>query len=77
MTADECKRLESKVDVLIRLLAMNCIRGMSKVDGILFLHRVGMDRRDIADLCGTTPGAVSVRVSEAGRRSKGVASGES
>jgi CRP-like cAMP-binding protein len=77
MTADECKRLESKVDLLIRLLAMNSIRGMAKVGAIVFLHRVGMDRRDIADLCGTTPEAVSVRVSEARRRGKGVASAES
>lgn len=54
-----------KMDQLISLVAANLVGGMKQNDAILFLGRVGLDRTLIADLVGTTPNTVSVRLSEA------------
>jgi hypothetical protein len=56
-----------KLDVLIRLVALQLIADKGTVDGIRLLGRAGLDRNLIARVVGTTPGTVSVRLSEAKR----------
>jgi DNA-binding CsgD family transcriptional regulator len=62
--------LGQKLDILIRLMGASLTRDMSKRQAIELLGRAGLDRRTIADICGTSPHAVSVVLSQARRRSK-------
>jgi len=70
MNAHEVARLERKIDVLIRLLGARCVEGKTTTDAIQMLGRLGLDRPEIATICDTTPNTVSVRLSEAKRKSQ-------
>jgi len=64
MTQDEWLRIEKRLDVLVNLLALECISASkSKGKAILTLSKAGLDRKRIADLLGTTPNTVSVTIS--------------
>lgn len=63
MVEDE---LAAKLDTLIRLQAHLAVSGLSsQKEKILFLGRVGLSARDIADILGTTTNTVSVALSNA------------
>jgi hypothetical protein len=64
MNEDILKNIESKLDVIIKLIAGNFIKGMSKTDAILTLGMFGLDNNTIANIVGTTNKTVSVRLSE-------------
>ena len=74
-SADEMNnlsRIESKLDTLIRLLALSVAPDdRSLKERAVRLQRVGMTPKDIAVLCDTTANAVSVALSIAKRESKG------
>lgn len=58
--------IASKLDVLIKINAHLAIGGLpSQKDKILFLGKIGLPTRDIADILGTTTNTVSVALSNA------------
>ena len=65
MSEVELKRIEVKLDQIIRLLAFNAVKDMKLNNGILALGAAGLDRNLIAIILGTTPDTVSTRLSEA------------
>ena len=53
------------------LLAMNLIKDLeTKTEKILYLGKSGVDTSEIAKIIGTTPGTVSVAISQAKKKSK-------
>ncbi len=66
-----------KLDAMVRLSALQMTKDMKTVEKIRLLARAGLDRRMIAELAGTTPDAVSVRISEFKRESKAPATRKS
>ena len=65
MSEDALKKIADKLDQLISLTATNTIKGMKPTEAILVLGSAGLDRNAIAQMTGSTPGTVSVRLSEA------------
>lgn len=74
MSENNLKSIESKLDIIIKILASNISEGKSQTESILNLSKLGLDRNAIADIVGATPSTVSVRMSEA-KKSKKVAKG--
>ena len=69
---NDLSRIESKLDTLIRLLALSVAPDdLSLKERAVRLQRVGMTPKDIAPLCDTTANAVSVALSIAKREGKG------
>ncbi len=61
--------LEQKLDILIRLVALQLARNEETLgDRALLLRRAGLGLKEIAQICGTTLKSVSVRLAEARRR---------
>ena len=68
---DPMTKVASKLDTLIRLVAMDVAsRGHSLKDKAVLLQRAGLAPREIAALLGTTPNTVSVALSTAKRGRK-------
>jgi hypothetical protein len=64
-------RLESKLDILIKLFALSVISQEESVgDRAIKLQRAGLTPKEIAVLCDTTPNTVSVALSNAKRGGK-------
>ena len=62
----DLSRIETKLDTLIRLLAVQVGSDCHSVtDRALLLQRSGLPPKEIANLCGTTPHTVSVILSAA------------
>ena len=58
--------VEAKLDVVIRLLALEVAPdSLTLADRAVRLQRVGLAPKEIAQVCGTTPNAVSVALSGA------------
>jgi CRP-like cAMP-binding protein len=55
--------LAAEVLVLRRLLALSVIEGKKQREQIRILSVAGLDRHEIAELLSTTPGTVSVEIS--------------
>lgn len=53
----------SKLDNLLRVLAVSVTKGMKRSEQIILLDRAGLPPKDIADLLGTTGNTVSVALS--------------
>ncbi len=70
MNGDQVPKLEEKVDLLIRLVGARCVEGRTATEAIELLARLGLERLDIARICDTTPQTVSVRLSEARKKSQ-------
>jgi DNA-binding NarL/FixJ family response regulator len=65
MQDETIKRIDEKLDIVMKLLASSLIKGMSnKTEAILTLGACGIDVSTIADLVGTTSATVSTRLSE-------------
>ncbi|GMU83075.1 MAG: hypothetical protein AMXMBFR47_29460 [Planctomycetota bacterium] len=70
-------RLEAKLDVLIRLIALSVTSEDEPLkDRAVRLQRAGLAPKDIAALFGTTSNTVSVALSTAKRASKGRGGGK-
>lgn len=74
MTEEILERIDTKLDIIIRLLAGKYIEGKGKTESILALSALGLDTNLIAEIVGTTPGTVSTRLSEV--KKKGESRGE-
>lgn len=70
MEEDVAKRIETKLDAIVRLLAAPLVQGKTVTQAVQALAALGLPRRDIATICNTTPAAVSARLSEAKRGQK-------
>ena len=64
MDNESLKELESKLDILIKLIAKNTIQEKNQTESIVFLGSIGLDRQTIAEITGASPNTVSVRLSE-------------
>ncbi len=68
----DLSRIESKLDTLIRLLALSAAPdNLSLKERAVHLQRVGMTPKEIAAVCDTTANAVSVALSMAKRERRG------
>jgi len=71
VNANDLARIEAKLDVLIRLLALSIgSRIESLKDRAITLQRAGLTPKEIAGLYDTTPNTVSVALSTARRQGK-------
>jgi DNA-binding CsgD family transcriptional regulator len=59
----EFAEISAKLDQAIRLLAMSVVADKKQREQISMLSRAGLDRHEIAEILGTTPGTVSVELS--------------
>ena len=67
---DVFQRIESKLDQLLRLAALQMTAGLKQVPAIQLLAAAGFDRRIIAELLNTTPNTVSVTLSNSKANAK-------
>jgi hypothetical protein len=66
---DECwRKLENKLDILIRLLGMTIGGDLPTAERAPLLQRAGLDRGAIAAVCDASVEAISVRLAEAKRK---------
>src|SRR5215467_3854709 len=68
---DVLLRIESKLDQMIRLAALQMTSGIKQTLAIELLASAGLDRRLIADLLNTTPNTVSVTLSTSKAKARG------
>jgi DNA-directed RNA polymerase specialized sigma24 family protein len=67
MEEDAGRKIEAKLDVIIRLLAAPLVQGKKQAESVQALAALGLERTDIAAICNTSPDAVRARLSEARR----------
>jgi DNA-directed RNA polymerase specialized sigma24 family protein len=60
--------VSGKLDLIIRLLALNLSDGKRQADQIVLLNRAGFTPRQIAELLGTSANTVSVELSRLRRQ---------
>ena len=71
MTESDVGRVEAKIDILIRLLALSVSPdNLSLIERASRLTRAGLTPKEIAAICETTPNTVSVALSKAKRSKK-------
>ena len=70
MPDPQLKAIEQKLDVIIRLMAISMTADKSQSEQIILLNKANFQPKEIADLLGTTPNAVSVSLSKMRRRQK-------
>jgi len=68
MSAKLESEILSRLDLLIKLTAASLGQARPLREAIVLLARCGLDRRAVAQILGTTPMTVSVRLSEAKRK---------
>jgi hypothetical protein len=67
--SDGQKRIEKQLEILIRLVALRVSpEGAPMIDRAARLQKAGLQPRDIAALCDSTPNAVSVALTKAKRQ---------
>jgi hypothetical protein len=65
------KRIEKQLEILIRLVALRISpEGAPMIDRAARLQKAGLQPKDIATLCDSTPNAVSVALTKAKRQGK-------
>jgi hypothetical protein len=62
---DVLLRIEAKLELMLRLAALQVTSSMKQVQAIQTLSAAGFERKLIADLLGTTPNTVSVTLAKA------------
>lgn len=65
---EHVKEVVTRLDRLIRIVALTGMREMSMTEKIMALSKCGFKPSEIADLVGTTSNVVNVRLSELRRR---------
>ena len=63
MNADRFDLLLNKIDILIKLTAHSVLKDEQQRDSIVFLTKVGIQPKDIAEILNTTSNTVSVTLS--------------
>lgn len=75
---DILKEVSNKLDIVIRLLAIEVVKGRELKGQVKFLHQAGLEPKEIAEILGKTPNAIRVTLfairKEKGRKSKARAS---
>jgi DNA-directed RNA polymerase specialized sigma24 family protein len=75
---EEQSLIASKLDMLVKLQAHAVVNNLkSQKDKIIFLNRVGMQPKEIAEILGTSPNFVSVTLSKVRKSEKSVAASTS
>jgi hypothetical protein len=65
MASESNNEILAKLDMLVRLSALSMVKDIeSSKDKILFLNKVGMQPKEIAELLRTTPNHVNVTLSK-------------
>ncbi len=67
---DLTRAVSQKLDAVIRLLALNVIKGRELKDQIRLLDQAGLKPKEIANILGRTPNAIRVALFSI-RKSKG------
>ncbi|MCH7806273.1 MAG: hypothetical protein IH995_03915 [Proteobacteria bacterium] len=69
MKAQKDQDLADKLNQLIILTASQAVSGMETTrEKAIFLAKLGLDRNQIALACNSTPGSISVEISNAKRK---------
>lgn len=63
MNSEDLVEINTKLDFIIRLLALDLVADKKQDDQIRLLSAAGFQPKDIARLIGTTPNTVRVRLS--------------
>ena len=58
------KEITTKLDRLIRIVALSSTKGLTSTEKISLLHQAGFAPKEIADILATTQNVVNVRLSE-------------
>lgn len=58
------------IKALTRLVGIQITHGMKVAEAAVLLDRAGLDRRAIADICGTTQDVIRARLSDAKRNKR-------
>lgn len=61
-----------KLDTIIKLLAFSLVKEQEASEQILFLHKMGISNKNIADILGKTQNTVNATLSQARRKNKKV-----
>lgn len=77
MDDKQLKLLSDKMDIMIRLLAMNAVSGKPVKEQIRTLNSLGMTPKQIADALGKTQNQVNVTLHQIRGEDKEAQSGES
>lgn len=80
MTSQEFDDVLSELRKISRLLTLLVTKDLAQKDKIVLLSTAGLQPKEIAELIGTTPNTVSVRLAQirkqqAGRRARGAPKG--
>jgi DNA-directed RNA polymerase specialized sigma24 family protein len=68
---DRIANVEAKLDMILRLLALQAIKDAQTVkEKAVLLSKAGISSREIATLCDTTPNTISVALSNAKKGGK-------
>jgi hypothetical protein len=70
MEEKDLKAIDSKLEMILRVVAWSAVDGKTLAESASVLSRLGLDRNQIAAICDTTPQTVSVRLSEAKREGR-------
>lgn len=57
-----------KLDAIIKLLAISQLKGKEAGEQILFLHKIGIGNKDIAEILGKTQNTVNSTLSQVRKR---------
>jgi len=68
MSEEQFKILSEKLDTLIKLAAINALKGKNLTDQVEILSEIGLQPKEIATILGTDRNTVSVLKSRAKRR---------
>ena len=60
----------SELEKTMRLLALTALEGKKQKDQIALLSRAGFGQKEIAEILGSTPKAISVRLAELRREDR-------
>lgn len=66
----ENQELVDKINILIRLMALDLCEGKSQKEQIVLLSNAGIGPKEIADMLGTTANTVSVTLAGARKAKK-------
>jgi hypothetical protein len=68
MSEETLSKIQAQLEQLTLLTALASVKGMKPTEAIVTLGTIGLDRNLIAKVTGSTPNAVSVRLSEAKKK---------
>ena len=61
-----------KLEIIIKLLAVGLVKGKEIKEQILFLYKLGISNKDIAEILGKSQNTVNVTLSQERKRVKNI-----